>query len=40
MIADTPPEKEKALDENQQGTEGINTLLEISFHAITGDEHP
>ena len=40
MITDTPPEEEEALGDNQQGTKGINTLPEISFHAITGGEHP
>ena len=39
MIVDTPPEEEETLNDNQQGTEGINTLPEISFHAITEGEH-
>ncbi|XP_034684112.1 uncharacterized protein LOC117913267 [Vitis riparia] len=40
MITDTPPEEEEALGDNQQGTKGINTLPEISFHVITRSEHP
>ncbi|RVW24701.1 hypothetical protein CK203_082177 [Vitis vinifera] len=39
-ITNQEAQEEEALGDNQQGTKGINTLPEISFHAITGGEHP
>ena len=40
MITDIPPEEEETLGDNQQRTKGIDTLPEISFHAITRGEYP